>query len=100
MHLFNGKLAYANRLLNKGGLTNNEKIKIAEAFDKADSLEEAKKLYTNFLNEMKSSNGVAIQSTEVKTAKPSVIQSTPINTQTETIFESVERKRMKQLAGL
>ena len=81
-------------------LTNIEKIKIAECFDKADSLEEAKKLYTNFLNEMKSSNGVAIQSTEVKTAKPSVIQSTPINTQTETIFESVERKRMKQLAGL
>ena len=97
MHVFNGKLAYANKLLSKGGLTNGEKIKIAEAFDKAETVEEAKKLYTQFLSEMKSSNSVNTQSKEVKTAKPSV---TPAqSTQTETIFESEERKRMRKLAG-
>jgi len=99
MHVFNGKLAYANKLLSKGGLTNGEKIKIAEAFDKAESVEEAKKLYTQFLNEMKSDTGIAHQVKDLKTAKPTVAQSTK-TPQSEVIFESAERKRMRELAGI
>jgi len=100
MHVFNGKLAYANKLLSKGGLTNNEKMKIAEAFDKADSVEEAKKLYTQFINEMKSNKSVvATQVNDLKTAKPAVAQTNKTSV-SETIFEGEERKRMKQLAGI
>lgn len=99
MHVFNGKLAYANRLLSKGGLTNSEKVKIAEAFDKAETVEEAKKVYTQFLNEMKSKSDTASQVKDIKTAKPSVAPSTQ-PTQSNTIFESAESKRMKKLAGI
>lgn len=99
MHVFNGKLAYANRLLSKGGLTNSEKVKIAEAFDKAETVEEAKKVYTQFLNEMKSKSETALQVKDIKTAKPSVAPSTQ-PTQSNTIFESAESKRMKKLAGI
>lgn len=99
MHVFNGKLAYANRLLSKGGLTNSEKVKIAEAFDKAETVEEAKKVYTQFLNEMKSKSEMSSQVKDIKTAKPSVAPSTQ-STQSNTIFESAESKRMKKLAGI
>jgi hypothetical protein len=99
MHVFNGKLAYANRLLSKGGLTNSEKVKIAEAFDKAETVEEAKKVYTQFLNEMKSKSETATQVKDIKTAKPSVAPSTQ-TAQSQTIFESAESKRMKKLAGI
>ena len=98
MHVFNGKLAYANKLLSKGGLTNAEKIKIAEAFDKAETVEDAKKLYTQFLNEMKNQTGT-VNTVILKNAKPSVAPSTKTS-QSETIFESEERKRMKKLAGI
>lgn len=99
MHVFNGKLAYANRLLSKGGLTNTEKLRIAESFDKAESVEEAKKLYNNFLKEMKSNSSAHVSASEVITSKPSVAPSKQ-STQSETIFESEERKRMRQLAGI
>lgn len=100
MHVFNGKLAYANRLLSRNGFTAAEKIRIGEAFDQAKTVEDAKKLYTQFLNEMKSQSATATQqSKDVKTAKPSV--ATPTQTsQTQTIFESEETKRMRKLAGL
>jgi len=100
MHVFNGKLAYANRLLSRNGFTAAEKIRIGEAFDQAKTVEDAKKLYTQFLNEMKSQSTTATQqSKDVKTAKPSV--ATPTQTsQTQTIFESEETKRMRKLAGL
>lgn len=99
MHVFNGKLAYANRLLSKGGLTNSEKVMIAEAFDKAETVEEAKKIYTQFLKQMKLKTEGTMQTKEIKTAKPSVaVHQTP--TQSKTIFESEESKRMKKLAGI
>ncbi len=100
MNVFNGKLAYANRLLSKGGLTNTEKIKIAESFDKAESVEEAKKLYNNFLKEMKSgSSNVSTSEVNFITSKPHVAPQQK-STQSETIFESEERKRWKELAGI
>ena len=40
MQTFNAKLAYANKLFINGGLTNDEKIKIAEEFDKIETIEE------------------------------------------------------------
>lgn len=101
VQVFNAKLAFANKLFTKGGLTNDEKIRIAEEFDKVGTVEEAKKLYNRLVNEV---SEVKTQKTspvdKLKTVKPNMtnVQSQP--NQSQTLYESDEMKRMKRLAGL
>lgn len=100
MQIFNGKLAYANKLLTKGGLTNDEKIRIAEEFDKCQTVEDAKKLYNKIISENNFSNKGAIAD-KLKSAKPSTAPVQNLNeSKSETLFESEERKRMRMLAGI
>lgn len=99
MQVFNGKLAYANQLLNRAGITAEEKMRIAEAFDKAETVEEAKKLYNNLLSEMKATVTSSPEN-KLKTAKPQVIQAKESAPKTEALYESEERKKMLRLAGI
>ena len=46
VNLLNSKLFFTNKLFKKNNLTNNEKMKIIESFDRARSLNEVKLLYT------------------------------------------------------
>lgn len=95
---FNAKLAYANTLFTKGGLTNEEKIKIAEEFDKVETVEEAKKLYNNLITEMNISKESKNPSVEkIKSVRPAVTAPT---SSAQTLYESDEVKRMKKLAGI
>jgi hypothetical protein len=97
VQIFNAKLAYANKLFTNGGLTNDEKIKIAEDFDKVQTIEEAKKLYNTFLNEMKISKSPKTTSIDkLKSSSPAVVSSS----NSQTLFESDEMRRMKRLAGI
>ena len=97
VQIFNAKLAYANKLFTNGGLTNDEKMKIAEEFDSVETIEEAKKLYNNFLNEMKVSKSTKTTSVDkLKSVNPAVVKSSS----SQTLFESDEMKRMKRLAGI
>lgn len=104
MVVFNGKLAFANKLFYNGGLTNDEKKTIAEAFDKVETIDEAKKLYNKFINEMNLSQSTNTSPIDkLKTSKPAVAKdnSKSENTsQAQAIYESVEMKRMKKLAGI
>src|SRR3989304_2410609 len=97
VQIFNAKLAYANKLFTNGGLTNDEKMKIAEEFDSVETIEEAKKLYNNFLNEMKVSKSAKTPSVaKLKSVNPAVIKAS----NSKTLFESDEMIRMKRLAGI
>ena len=97
VQIFNAKLAYANKLFTNGGLTNDDKIKIAEEFDKIETIDEAKKLYNSLLTEMKGSKTVAKNPAEkLRTTSPQVIKAA----NSQTLFESDEMRRMKRLAGI
>ncbi len=95
---FNAKLAYVNKLFSKGGLTNDEKVQIAENFDEVNTVEEAKTLYNKIINESKSfSNSKTEQlKSKLKSPNPNVSPST----KTEALYESKEISRMKKLAGI
>lgn len=101
MQVFNGKLAYANRLLTNGGVSAEEKMTIAEAFDKVDSVEDAKKLYNKLIKEMQASKSISSPMEKLKaTAQPMVEKSKDdlINeSHTQTLYESPERRRMREL---
>ena len=95
---FNAKLAYVNKLFSKGGLTNDEKVKIAESFDETNTVEEAKTLYNKIISE---STDLSNEKTEqlkskLKSTSPSI---TPV-TKTEALYENKEVARMKLLAGI
>jgi len=99
--IFNGKLAYANQLLNRAGITSDEKVRIAEAFDKAETIEEAKKLYNSLLSEINNSGNAQTVNKLKSTAKPQVVQAQKESApKTETIYESEEHKKMLRLAGI
>ncbi len=94
---FNAKLAYVNKLFSKGGLTNDEKVQIAESFDNVETIEEAKNLYNKTINESTTlSEGKTEQlKSKLKSKNPAVV-----STKTEALYESTEVSRMKQLAGI
>jgi Tfp pilus assembly protein PilO len=94
---FNAKLAYVNKLFSKGGLTNDEKVQIAESFDNVETIEEAKNLYNKTINEsINLSEGKTEQlKSKLKSKNPAVV-----STKTEALYESTEVSRMKQLAGI
>ena len=95
---FNAKLAYVNKLFSKGGLTNDEKVQIAESFDEANTVEEAKTLYNKIISESSNtSNGKAEQlKSKLKSTSPSIAPTT----KAEALYENKEVSRMKQLAGI
>jgi hypothetical protein len=95
---FNAKLAYVNKLFSKGGLTNDEKVQIAESFDEVNTVEEAKTLYNKIISESKTfSNSKTEQlKSKLKSPNPNVAPST----KSEALYESREISRMKQLAGI
>lgn len=98
VQVFNAKLAYANKLFINGGLKNEEKVRIAEEFDKVSTVEDAKKLYNNLLKEVSEVKTVKVAPEEkLKSVKPSVQQPSE---KSQTLYESDEMKRMKQLAGI
>ena len=95
---FNAKLAYVNKLFSKGGLTNDEKVQIAENFDVVNTVEEAKTLYNKIISEGNNlSNGKTEQlKSKLKSTGPSITPATKV----EALYENKEVSRMKQLAGI
>lgn len=95
---FNAKLAYVNKLFSKGGLTNDEKVQIAESFDGVETVEEAKTLYNKIISENKSFSSSKTEQlkSKLKSTSPNVATST----KSEALYESKEISRMKQLAGI
>jgi hypothetical protein len=95
---FNAKLAYVNKLFSKGGLTNDEKVQIAESFDEVETVEEAKTLYNKTINENKSFSSSKTEQlkSKMKSTSPNVAPST----KSEALYESKEISRMKKLAGI
>ncbi len=93
MQVFNAKLAYANKIFANGGLSTNEKARIAEQFDSAKTIKDAEKLYQKIIKENKApslNEKTVLKSSATHTAKP----------KNETIYESEEMKRRKRLAGI
>ena len=99
MQTFNAKLAYANKIFASGGLSTVEKTRIAEQFDKTNSVDQAKTLYDSILKENKISvntnNVQKIKSPVTNAAKPQKNDAKP-----QPLYESKEMKRMKVMAGI
>jgi len=90
--LLNAKLLYVNKLFRKNGLSESQKVKIIETFDRAKNVREAKLIYATLTESMSTP----------KTRKPVVenFASAPVK-KTQVITEgSKQMNRFKTLAGI
>lgn len=96
MQTFNGKLALVNRVLMNGGLTTEEKVRICEQFDQAETFDEANKLFKTIMKE----NTNKVASNTVDKLKGAATNTAKPKSTSEPLYESVEAKRLKRLAGI
>jgi hypothetical protein len=99
VNLLNAKLLFTNKLFRSFGLTNDQKMKVVENFDRAHNLREVKLVYSTLAE----SFGSKQTKTEIKESKGSAskpVASTKSEKQ-EVIAEGHEmRERFKKLAGI
>ena len=99
VNLLNAKLLFTNKLFRSHGLSNEQKMKVVETFDRATNLREVKLVYSTLAE----SFGSRKTKTEIKESKGSAskaVASTKSKKQ-EVISEGSElRDRFKKLAGI
>ena len=99
VNLLNAKLLFTNKLFRSFGLSNDQKMKVVENFDRAHNLREVKLVYSTLAE----SFGTKTNKTEIKETKGSAskaVASTKSKKQ-EVIAEGSElRDRFKKLAGI
>jgi len=99
VNLLNAKLLFTNKLFRAFGLTNDQKMKVVENFDRAHNLREVKLVYSTLAE----SFGTKTTKKEIKESKGTAskaVASTKSKKQ-EVIAEGSElRDRFKKLAGI
>ena len=99
VNLLNAKLLFTNKLFRSFGLTNEQKMKVVENFDRAHNLREVKLVYSTLAE----SFGTRKHKTEIKETKglaSKAVASTKSEKQ-QVIAEGSElRERFKKLAGI
>ena len=100
VNLLNAKLLFTNKLFRSFGLSNDQKMKVVENFDRAHNLREVKLVYSTLAE----SFGTKKSKTEIKEVKGSAskaVASTKSEKQEKIISEGSElRDRFKKLAGI
>lgn len=66
INLLNAKLLYVNKLIKKEGLTESQKVKIIETFDRAKNVREAKLIYTTLAESVNKKSAVKTSTTKTK----------------------------------
>jgi hypothetical protein len=94
--LFNGKLVLLNKVLKNGGLKQEEKIRVCEQFDSAKTYEDASKLFKNIMKE----SNVKVENNGLEKLKAAGTNTAKPKSTSESLYESAEAKRNRQLAGI
>ena len=100
VNLLNAKLLFTNKLFRAFGLSNDQKMKVVETFDRATNLREVKLVYSTLAE----SFGTKVEKKEIKESKGMAskpVASTKSEKQEEILSEGQElRNRFKKLAGI
>jgi len=103
VNLLNAKLLYTNKMFRKDSLTNEQKIRIVESFDRATTTREVKLVYAalveNLATAAKSFNASRKKVVAEGLASKATPTTAPKSSQ-EVIVENTVAKRLQQLAGI
>ena len=98
VNLLNAKLLFSNKLFRAFGLSNEQKLKVVETFDRTTNLREIKLVYSTLAESFKGGSVKPVKESKGSSSKP--VASTKPQKE-EVISEGVELKnRFKKLANI
>ena len=101
VNLLNAKLLFTNKLFRAFGMTNEQKMKVVETFDRAKTLREIKLVYTTVAENFGNENIKPIKETRTKGSASKAVASTKSEKQEEIISEGSDVKaRFQKLANI
>ena len=99
VNILNAKLLYTNKLFKEFALTNDQKLKIVETFDRAQTTREIKLVWSTLVESMKKES-VEVKTHSVKEAASRKTGSTKPTSKKIITEESEVASRFKKLAGI
>jgi hypothetical protein len=101
VNILNAKLLFTNKLFKAYSLNNNQKLKVVETFDRAQTTREIKLVYST-LAEQFGDNGSIARKKSINESASSAVSSTKPSTESKKVIseETQVANRFKKLAGL
>lgn len=107
VNLLNAKLLFTNKMFRKDSLTNEQKVRIVESFDRATTVREVKLVYTALVENLSTATKVFNQASRKRVVAEGVASKATPSTapksekaEGEVIVENTVAKRLQQLAGI
>ena len=101
VNILNAKLLFTNKLFKQYSLNNNQKLKVVETFDRAQTTREIKLVYST-LAEQFNDNGSIVTKKSISESASAPVSSTKPSTESRKVIseETQVANRFKKLAGL
>ncbi len=101
VNILNAKLLYTNKLFKEYSLDNNQKLKIVENFDRAQTTREIKLVFSTVAEQLNENNGIPKRKSLKEVASAPVASTKPSKQSRKVITEEVQvADRFRKLAGL
>lgn len=102
VNLLNSKLLFTNKMFRNQGLTNEQKVRIVESFDRATTVREVKLVYTALVENLSTAAKTFNTSRKKVVAEGFASKATPTTApKTQTVIvENTVAKRLQELAGI
>jgi len=101
VNILNAKLLYTNKLFKEYSLDNNQKLKVVETFDRAQTTREIKLVYSTIAEQLNENTGI-IKRKSIKESASTKVGSTKPSKESQKVIseESEVADRFKKLAGI
>jgi hypothetical protein len=101
VNMLNAKLLYTNKMFRNQGLTNEQKVRIVEAFDRATTIREVKLVYAALIENLSVAAKTFNASRKKVVAEGLASKATPSTApKADVIVENTVAKRLQELAGI
>jgi len=101
VNILNAKLLYTNKLFKEFSLDNNQKLKVVETFDRAQTTREIKLVYTTMAEQLNENSGVIKRKSIKESASAPVSSTKPSKESKKIVSEEADvADRFRKLAGI
>ena len=101
VNILNAKLLFTNKLFKQYSLDNNQKLKVVETFDRAQTTREIKLVYSTLAEQFSDNNSIVTKKSISESASSAVASTKPSKESRKVISEETQvADRFRKLAGL
>jgi hypothetical protein len=100
VNLLNSKLLYVNKLFKSKNLTEAQKVKVINAFDRAETVKESKNIYETLQESLTSTSSTSNTKSQIKESLSFASKASGVADRKPIVENNDFVKRMQQLAGI